>query len=418
MKKITTFLFFITIVVGITFLLANAADLVKTNQNLIFLSNVAVSSVQNATVNLYIGDNLSGVTTPVKSAYLVASGVYTGSGTLEFKINGDAATIQTFDLPNVGTTPTSFEFIYKDPSNTMSPTSAGEYSYALTMTPSGVTLYGFAVKLTETHEYVPTSCPDGTTDKAKTNETLVMSLDGAISTLQNGTINLYIGDNLSGVSTPVKSTYLVASGVYTGNGTLAFTIDGDGATTQSFTLPDVGTTPTPFELIYKDPSNKINPISAGEYSYPFSVTPSGITVYGLGIKMVETHQYVPGSCGGLPVSGDLTSSVYDTGVSGGVGYNSIMWKGTVGTGKVKFKIATSDSTSGPWTYAGSDGTSCGGAYWYEIAPNLPQELTICTATLNNKQYYRYQVRICSNTDCVTSGVTSPVVDDVIINWAP
>ncbi len=418
MKKIISFLFPIAIIVGVTFLLVDAADQVKTNESLVFSSDVPVSGLQNTTINLYIGDNLAGVSTPVKSAYLVASGVYTGSGTLTFTIDGDGATTQVFNLPNVGTTPTSFELIYKDPSNKMNPTSAGEYSYALAMTPSGVTLYGFAVKLTETHEYVPTSCPDGTTDKVKTNEALVMSLDGAVSSVQNGTINLYIGDNLSGISTPVKSLYFVATGVYTGDGTVAFTVDSDGATTQSFTLPDVGTTPTSFELIYKDPSNKISPSSAGEYSYPFSVTPAGVTLYGLGIKMVATHQYVPGSCGGLPISGDLTSSVYDTGVSGGVGYNSIMWKGSTGTGKVKFKIATSDSASGPWTYVGSDGTSCGSSYWYEVDEDSPEEFTICTATLNNKQYYRYLVRICSNADCATSGATSPVVDDVIVNWAP
>ncbi len=419
MKKIISFLFPITVIVGVTFLLVDAADQVKTNQSLVFSSNAAISAPQNATINLYIGDNLAGVSTPVKSAYLVASGVYTGGGTLQFTINGDGATTQTFTLPNVGTTPTSFEFIYKDPSDTMSPTSAGEYSYSLDMTPSGVTLYGFAVKLTETHEYVPASCPDGTGDTMKTNESLIMSLHNPISGVQNGTINLYIGDNLAGITSPLKSLYFTATGVYTGSGTFALTIDGDPATTQTFTLPNVGTTPTPFELIYKDPSDKINPTSAGDYSYSLDVTPSSITVYGLAVKMVETHQYTPGSCGGLQPYGDLISSVFDTNVSNGVGYNALLWKGTEGTGKVRFQIAASDSSSGPWTYVGSsDNISCNISGWYEAAPATAKELHICSSELNNKQYYRYKIRICSNTDCATPGITSPVVDDVIINWAP
>ncbi len=419
MKRITLLLIPFAAALGVVFLLVNAADQVKTNESLVYSSNTAVTTIQNATITLYIGDNLSGVITPVKSAYLVASGVYTGSGTLEFKIDGDGATTQTFTLPNVGTTPTSFEFIYKDPSNKMNPTSAGQYTYSLDMTPSGVTLYGFAVKLIETHQYAPTACADGTTEKTKTNESLVMSINGVATGVQNGTVNLYIGDNLSGITSPLKSLYFVATGVYTGNGTLAFTIDSDGATTQTFTLPNVGTTPTPFELIYRDPSNKINPTSAGEYTYPISVTPSSVTLYGLGVKLIETHQYDPASCGGLPPYGDLISSVFDSGVSDGVGHNSIMWKGTEGTGKVRFQVAVSDSTSGPWSYLGSsDNLNCNISGWYEVSPNSPQELNICSSQFNNKQYYRYKIRICSNTDCTTSGVTSPVVDDVIVNWVP
>jgi len=419
MKRIITHILFATTALSVTFLLVNAADQVKTNQNLVFSSSAAVTTQQNATINLYIGDNLAGVSTPIKSVYLVASGVYTGSGTLDFTIDGDPATTQTFNLPNVGTTPTSFEFIYEDPSNKMNPSSAGEYSYPLAMTPSGVTLYGFAVKMTETHQYAPGSCPDGTTDKVKTNESLVMSLNEPVSSTQTGTVSLYVGDNLSGVSSPTKSLYFVATGVYTGAGTLAFTLDNDSGTTQSFTLPSVGTTPTPFELIYKDPSNIIDPVSAGEYTYPISVTPSGVTVYGLGVRMVETHQYVPASCGGLQPYGDLISSVFDTDVANGVGYNSILWKGTLGTGKVRFQLAGSNSASGPWTYVGSgDGISCNVSGWYEMNPNVSQELHVCSGEFNNKRYYRYKIRICSNTDCTTSGVTSPVVDDVVINWAP
>ena len=410
---------------GIAIVTAFAVDQMKTNESLIYSSNTAISSTVNTAFTLYVGDNFSGVASPIKSVYFVASGVYTGNGTIAFTIDSDGATLQSFTLPNVGSTPTPFEFIYKDPSNKISPTSAGSYSYTLNMTPSGVTLYGLGIKMTETHRYAPPACADGasTNEKVKTTSTFVASYNNAITTIQNSSINLYIGDNMNGVASPIKSVYFVASGVYTGNGTIAFTIDSDGATLQSFTLPNVGSTPTPFEFIYKDPSNKISPTSAGSYSYTLNMTPSGVTLYGLGIKMTETHRYKPPTCGGTPY-GDLISAVFDsTGSADGAGYNSVMWKGVLGgagqnEGKVRFQFAASDSSSGPWTYLG--GATCGTGDWFDPGgPDVPIELkgTACQTAWNNKRYFRYKVELCSN-DCVLVGANTPTVDDIIVSWAP
>lgn len=427
MKRILLFLLPFGALAGVILFIANAADQMRTNESLVYSSDVAVSGTQNANFTVYIGDNLSGVPGPVKSVYFVASGVYTGGGTVSFTLDGDNATTQTFTLPTVGSTPTSFELIYKDPTDSISPTSAGSYDHTLSFTPSGVTLYGVAVKMTETHEYVPASCPDGSTEKVKTNESLVFSSNTSVASSQNIPVTLYIGDNLSGISNPLKSLYFVVTGVYTGNGTLAFSIDADGGTTQTFTLPNVGSTPTPFELVYKDPSNKINPTSAGEYSYTLGATPSGVTLYGLGIKLIETHQYVPGSCGGLPPFGDLISSTYDTGVTDGVAYNSVLWKGSEGTGLVKFQLATSNCSNGTtnyptcstgsWNYIGGD--TCQNSDWYSAtSSDNPVEITCAPSNHNNHRYYRYKIRICSSTDCTSSGITSPVVDDVVVNWSP
>ena len=253
-------------------------------------------------------------------------------------------------------------------------------------------------------------------DQMRMTDTLVYSSNTAVSSAVNPAFTLYIGDNLSGITNPVKSLYFVASGVYTGNGTINFKIDSDIDTSQTFTLPDVSTTPTPFELIYRDPSGKINPTSAGSYGYTLNVTPSGVTLYGLGVKLNESHRYKPPACGSVPY-GDLTSAVFDSGVADGAAYNSILWIGTIGTGNVKFQLATADNAGGPWTYYGSSCIGGSGDWFIASVADTPVEL-LCPAQFNNKQYYRYKIRICSASNCTDVGATSPIVEDVVVSWAP
>ena len=117
----------------------------------------------------------------------------------------------------------------------------------------------------------------------------------------------------------------------------------------------------------------------------------------------------------------LTSSIFNTGIVGGVAYNSIMWKGTLGagsTGKVRFQLAASNSSTGPWNYIG--GNTCGALDWFDpLGPNTPIELkgATCVSSWNNMQYFRYKIQMCSN-DCVTAGANTPTVNDVTVNWAP
>ncbi len=136
--------------------------------------------------------------------------------------------------------------------------------------------------------------------------------------------------------------------------------------------------------------------------------------------------------GGIGLSGSLESSTYDTGVSGGVAFNSIMWLGTSGTGGtniVKFRVATANcaggetnppgctsqagwggsKTSGDGAFVGSDGTSA--TYYQPSGPGTPA--AISAVNHNNKRYFRYRVFLEKDT-----AATSPVVRDVIINWSP
>lgn len=153
-------------------------------------------------------------------------------------------------------------------------------------------------------------------DYIKSIEGFVMSYENQINSPVSNQFTIYIGDNISGVSNPIKSIYFIASGVYTGGaGTITFNIDGDPATSKAFNLPAV-TKPTPFEIIYKDKSDKINPATAGEYSYTMNVAPSGISISGLSVISNATYRYIPGSCpDGQPTDEKIKSTeshVYDS----------------------------------------------------------------------------------------------------------
>lgn len=131
--------------------------------------------------------------------------------------------------------------------------------------------------------------------------------------------------------------------------------------------------------------------------------------------------------GGYLAIGELTSVVFDSGVTDGVAYNSVMWKGVLGSpsqnqGKVRIKIATSNSDVGPWDYRGPEGGGCstlivGDSNWYVANPNTPLEIG-CFDYHNNKKYFRYKVQICSSSDCSTPGNYTPEVQDVVMSWSP
>ena len=122
------------------------------------------------------------------------------------------------------------------------------------------------------------------------------------------------------------------------------------------------------------------------------------------------------------ISGTLISPVFDSGAVG-AGYNSIMWKGSLGgvglnEGRVRFQLAGSNSESGPWNYYGGD--TCGSSdYFNPSASNTPIELKgdSCFSGWNNTRYFRYKIQICSD-DCISAGNETPIVDDVIISWTP
>ncbi|MBI5079212.1 hypothetical protein HZB06_00850 [Candidatus Wolfebacteria bacterium] len=110
-------------------------------------------------------------------------------------------------------------------------------------------------------------------------------------------------------------------------------------------------------------------------------------------------------------TGTLTSSIFDTQVANGAAINTIMWQGTKNGGAVKFQIASSDNSNGPWIYYGPNNTSLDSDV-YSVDSNTP--IVINPIQHNNKRYVRYKVILESN----LAQTQSPTVDDIIINWSP
>lgn len=119
---------------------------------------------------------------------------------------------------------------------------------------------------------------------------------------------------------------------------------------------------------------------------------------------------LPGSssCDGC----ELNSSVIDTGTAGGAALNTIMWQGTLGSGDVKFKIASSNCpngannpptcTTGNWNWSGQPIRPAG--------PNIQTRISPLIG--NNQRYFKYKILIES------ASLTTPRIDDVIISWSP
>jgi hypothetical protein len=107
--------------------------------------------------------------------------------------------------------------------------------------------------------------------------------------------------------------------------------------------------------------------------------------------------------------GSLTSSIFDTGVSGGAVINNIIWQGTQPSGTfVQLQLASGNSASGPWTYIGPDGTSS--TYYQPSSPNVP--VSVEKRFHFNHRYLRYKVILNP------SAGNTPTVKDISLNWSP
>ncbi len=111
-------------------------------------------------------------------------------------------------------------------------------------------------------------------------------------------------------------------------------------------------------------------------------------------------------------SGTLDSRTYDTGVASGAQLNSVMWQGSLPVNTaVAFQFAVSNSSSGPWTFTGPDGT--GSTTWAGGNPGVQTPLS-AYGQYQNFRYFRYRAILTSN---ITQTAT-PRVDDVIVSWSP
>lgn len=109
-------------------------------------------------------------------------------------------------------------------------------------------------------------------------------------------------------------------------------------------------------------------------------------------------------------TGTLVSQVFDTGESSGAQLNSITWKGSAPAGtSVGFLIAVSNSSSGPWNFVGSGGSS---STPYTGVPGVPISLGDYSSLAG--RYFRYEAILTSN----PAQTATPEVNDIIVNWSP
>ena len=109
-------------------------------------------------------------------------------------------------------------------------------------------------------------------------------------------------------------------------------------------------------------------------------------------------------------TGSLISTTFDTGSAGGVSYNTLLYHGTKPTGtEIKLQLAVSDSSSGPWTFSGYDGTDT--TYYTPTGPDT--SIALNSALYKNKRYFRYKIFLSSD---IYQSIT-PEVTGVVITWS-
>jgi hypothetical protein len=134
-----------------------------------------------------------------------------------------------------------------------------------------------------------------------------------------------------------------------------------------------------------------------------------------------------------PVNGVLESGTFDTERTNGASFNYIVWKGEQNDGRVSFQFAASNcengatnaptcdanigwgglKTSGDGAYLGPNGTTDVTDIYVPSGPNVPIEIKN-QDTHKDRRYFRYKIYI--ETDLSQS--TTPVIEDIIVNWSP
>jgi len=219
-------------------------------------------------------------------------------------------------------------------------------------------------------------------------------------------------------SPEIKSVFIEISGSAKGSGTGTFQagiapVDSGEIYDNTYSL-DLGGAPNSISkfVLRHDAFSKITFASPDSKNYTLYFKSNDFDISLWSAKLIITYKY---SLGGMPVKGEVTSSIFDTGRINGVAFNSLSWKGFANGGQVRFQFASSDALAGPWTNADFKGPDCTSNTYYDAAADAPVEI-IC-ASDNNKRYFRYKVIICSN-DCTNKGTSTPEVSDIVINWAP
>jgi hypothetical protein len=120
---------------------------------------------------------------------------------------------------------------------------------------------------------------------------------------------------------------------------------------------------------------------------------------------------------GYAASGTVDSATFDTGVVSGAQVNSITWQGSATNGTaVKFQIAVSNASSGPWNSSNFIGPSGDNTTYFSGNSGTPISLKPSSGgyDLFKGRYIRYRVTLFSD----PSYTYTPIVSGVSVNWSP
>lgn len=268
------------------------------------------------------------------------------------------------------------------------------------------------------------------TDLVKTTKFFVEQKSNNIS---DGTENSKdFSISISEEQPEIKSVFIEVSGNAKGGGAgtieISVTDQGLGANYAVYNLdlsPLSGK--SKFTIFYDAITNIVSSDFPDTKYYTLYFKGTGFDTDLLRAKIIVTYKYST-AIAGLPVSGYIISSTIDTQIVKGAAFNALMWQGNLNGGKVRLQIATSNCPGGQsdyplcsignWgdintPYAGPD---CASATYYEPLPDEPATIT-CANIHNNKRYFRYKAILCSSADCATSGLSTPEITDIIVNWS-
>jgi len=437
-KKIFALLFVVLLLFPMELTKTDAAMINLSKTVEFFIGQDATTRTSGEQFSFYFNNIFIPETPTVKSATIEISGISysnTGIQTMNVDLQQGTALAGTGVDYNLGSTdkPRAFSLKYDAWQNGVGPMSdinlPETYDYTLYLKGTSVDSTGsFSIssaKLILTYEYSSSE-----TDLIKTTKFFA---EQKSNNIPSGTENAKdFSISISEKQLEIKNVFVEISGNAKGGGagTIEISVVDQGLG-ANYTVYNLDLSPlsskSKFTIIHDASTNIVSSDFPGEKYYTLYFKGTGFDTDLLKAKIIVTYKYSEASAG-LPISGYIISSTIDTQIVKGAAFNALMWQGSLNGGKVRLQIATSNCSGGQsdyplcsvgnWgdintPYAGID---CSSATYYEPLPNEPAIIT-CLNTHNNKQYFRYKVTLCSSADCAASGLNTPEITDIIINWS-
>ena len=145
-------------------------------------------------------------------------------------------------------------------------------------------------------------------------------------------------------------------------------------------------------------------------SVPLRLFRNSVAFFAVVIVLAGTILWRVRNAQSAAMQGILESTIFDTGIANGTKVNALTWTGNRPAGTtVQFQIASSNSSTGPWSYIGPDGT--GTTY---LQPDAGVSEGVGSQYHAAVRYFRYKVILSSD----AAQTATPRVDSITINWSP